>query len=685
MLHKYTAWNKLAAKALWILIIAGLLASAPLIGSRAYMERTADRVEFVFDFRDLVEIAQFRENPDAFIDEHVGLMKQFGIGAMAVYESTLLELQMSGRLKLYSASDAYLLSGDESLLQSNRTYLLFQSSEARAALEQLIVDGLASFELDAAPWEYEGKRGLVIGAAMQEASIIPLDPDPLHMRNLQQQGFRLSVRLSDARPYDQERVDTLLGSLAAYGVESIIFSGKQVTGTTADSSTMALREMAELLQKHNIVFAVIEQPPSRQQLGVAKLAYLSGYQAVRLHSILEEEAVNDAKVLADRYVLAVKDRNIRMIYLNARMKVDRDLATVTAPLYNLYDSLNNPDFGALSRIEAMGFTLGTPKPFTDTSVAGERWLKLIVLLGAIALIARTIGYYAPRLNMLAFVVGVVGVAGLYVLNSTLAVQAVALFAAVCAPTAAALLAIHAAGDRVGRLGADGFASATGWSLMLYARTAVLSLIGAVFVVGLLNDILYIYAIRLFRGVNVLAVLPMLLVAGYLAFFYQTRTIGEAVIKARDVLLLHIRVLWVVIAGICAVVLAYYLTRTGNQGSVTGLERILRAFLEDTFGVRPRNKELLAHPLFILGLYVWLRYQARVVAFVLVTIGTMAMLSIVGTFTHLHTALDISAMRVLLGLLIGVVIAAVCIVALEAVAALWRRLWPSVRRFVAGDA
>lgn len=685
MLHKYTAWNKLAAKALWILVIAALLASAPLIGGRAYVERTADQVEFVFDFRDLLEIAQFKENPNAFIDEHVALMKQFGVGAMAVYESTLLELQMSGWIKLFTAADAYLLSGDESLLQSNRTYLLFQSDEARAALESLIVDGLALFQLETAPWAHEGKHGLTVGATMQEASIMPLDPDPLQMRKLQEAGFRLSARLSDARPYDQERVDALFGALTAYGVESIIFAGKQVTGTTADSSVMALREMAELLQKHNIVFAVIEQPPAKQQLGVAKLAYLSDYQAVRLHSILEEEAVNDAKVLADRYVLAVKDRNIRMIYLNARMKVDRDQATVTAPLYNLYDSLNNPEFGALERIEAMGYTFGTPKPFADKPVAGERWLKLIVLLGAIALIARTIGYYAPRLTLASFVLGTFGVAALYVLNSTLAVQAAALLAAVCAPTLAALLAVHSAGNRVERAGGYALAPAAGWSLALFVRTAAYSLIGAVFVVGLLNDILYIYAIRLFRGVNVLAVLPMLLVAAYLMFFYKTRTLSEAVGKIRAVLLLHIRVLWVVLAGVAAVVLAYYLTRTGNQGSVTGLERVLRAFLEDTFGVRPRNKELLAHPLFILGLYVWLRYQARIAAFMLVALGTMAMLSIVGTFTHLHTALDISAIRVLLGMLIGVVIAALCIAALEIAVAAWRRLWPTVRRMIAGDA
>ena len=55
--------------------------------------------------------------------------------------------------------------------------------------------------------------------------MIPLDPDPVQLALLQEYGFRISVRLSDARPYDQARMDALFGRLTNQGVSSIIFAG----------------------------------------------------------------------------------------------------------------------------------------------------------------------------------------------------------------------------------------------------------------------------------------------------------------------------------------------------------------------------------------------------------------------------------------------------------------------------
>src|SRR5690606_33956502 len=147
----------------------------------------------------------------------------------------------------------------------------------------------------------------IVGVGKTHATMIPLDPDLLQISRLHELGFRVSARLSDLRPYDHDRMDTLLGNLKANGVDSIIFAGKQVTGFGSDASQLSLTSMAELLGKHDIQFAVIDQPMAKQEQGIGKLANLTDYRVVRLHSILEDEAVNNARVLADRYVLAVKD------------------------------------------------------------------------------------------------------------------------------------------------------------------------------------------------------------------------------------------------------------------------------------------------------------------------------------------------------------------------------------------
>jgi hypothetical protein len=673
VLQQYEKWNRWVMKTLWIVVVIGLVASAPLIASRVEMERSSNQVDIVFDYRDLLEISEYKANPQEFIEQQLLEMQEAGITGLAVYESTLDELEMSGSIKLFSAEEAALLNGDEDMQRSNRTYLLFSDTQTAALLEPIIREGFALYDIDSRPWSYNGNNGLSVGAGSEEAKVIPLDPDPVQLALLHNYGFRISARLSDARPYDHDRVDALLDRLTDAGVVSIIFAGKAVTGFSEDSNKLALTSMAELLEKHDLRFAVIEIIPAKQQKGLSKLGFLSDYRAVRLHSILEEEAVTAAPILADRFVLAVKDRNFRMIYLNARMKVDKEQGTISVPLANIYDSLKDPEFGAIQRIKDLGYSIGKPEPFKQVASAWDQIFKAIVCLGAIALITRMSGYFFPRLTLLILLAGLGFTAALYVLNSTLAIQALALLAAVSAPTAAMIQAI----SRVA--GCHGVQVTSvrlfGWSLWIFFRTIALSLIGAVFTVALLNHISYILVLNQFRGVSVLHAMPIVLVALYVLFFHRSVSLGETIGRIKHLLLLNIRVLWVILAAFAGFVLYYYMTRTGNQGSVSSYEKMFRALLENTLGARPRTKELLTHPLMIIGLYLYVRYRKPAILTFLV-IGTMGQLSVVDTFAHLHTPLEISMLRVIYGVVISSCIALVYVAAWELLVRSWRR-WQKV--------
>ncbi len=698
----YEKWNRISLKGLWILVAVGLLASIPLLVNRAEMDSTSKRMEFVFDYRDLLDISEYQPDPQAFIAAHLEKLRAAGVQTLAVYESTLDELEMSGGLTVYGADEMSLMTGDQTLKQRYQTYVIFNREADAELLIPVIREGFDLFDIPVEAWSYEGRIGLIIGAGKSHATMIPLDPDLIQISLLQEQGFRVSVRLSDLRPYEHDRMDALLGNLKAHGVDSIIFAGKQVTGFGTDAAQLSLTSMAELLEKHAIQFAVIDQPMAKQQKGIGKLANLTDYQVVRLHSILEEEAANDARVLADRYVLAVKDRNFRMIYLNARIKVDRETATVTAPLQNLYNSLADPEFGAIERIKALGYEIGPAEPFTPINPDWERIFKALVFLGAVALIARTAGYYLGRLTLLIFLIGLVGTAGLYVLSSTICVQALALLSAVCAPTAAIIVAIRLTRGRMharrgavlqdvsgvyldevghnrglGAAGGTGGVSGVGvwrdfgWSLGLFARTLLLSLIGAVFTVALLNHISYLLVLNQFRGVSVLHALPIMLAALYAFFFSGAGSLLEVLGRFKKFLTLNIQIVWVALAGVLGVILMYYMTRTGNNAVVLPFDREFRALLENTLGVRPRTKELLTHPLFIMGIYLLLRHGKKA-ALALVVAGSMAQLSIVDTFAHLHTPLWISAVRVLLGAVISIGIALVYLAAWELLVRGWKR-------------
>ncbi len=130
------------------------------------------------------------------------------------------------------------------------------------------------------------------------------------------------------------------------------------------------------------------------------------------------------------------------------------------------------------------------------------------------------------------------------------------------------------------------------------------------------------------------------------------------------------VLWIAGVGVLAVVGYYYLSRTGNSGQVTGIEKEFRSLMENTFGVRPRIKEFMfGHPLFFAGIFIALRYRWGMV---LLVVGTIAQLSMVDTFAHIHTPLLLSFIRVLLGLGIGLLLGFVAIAVWQVLERLWQR-------------
>src|SRR5690606_13572414 len=176
----------------------------------------------------------------------------------------------------------------------------------------------------------------------------------------------------------------------------------------------------------------------------------------------------------------------------------------------------------------------------------------------------------------------------------------------------------------------------------------------------------------FRGVSLLHLAPIGLVALY-EFLYTGKS---PVDQLRKLLRLQITALWVAVAAVLGIVGMYYLSRTGNSGTATSLELLFRNLPESTFGVRPRLKEfMLAHPLFLLGLFLALRYRA---AWVIMIVAAMGQLSIVDTFAHIHTPIAISLVRVLLGLGLGFLIGLALIAVWQIGEGAWRA-WSTNRK------
>jgi hypothetical protein len=110
-------------------------------------------------------------------------------------------------------------------------------------------------------------------------------------------------------------------------------------------------------------------------------------------------------------------------------------------------------------------------------------------------------------------------------------------------------------------------------------------------------------------------------------------------------------------AVCLVGIGLMVLRSGNDAGpgVPGFELAFRSVLNRVFGVRPRTKEILiGHPLLILAL-ARAAGGKNVGRWLLLGLGTIGQVSLVNTFTHLHTPLAVSVARTLHGLWLGTAI------------------------------
>ncbi|AZN38548.1 DUF5693 family protein [Paenibacillus albus] len=698
MREQWLQWNRKATWLLCVLTILGVISAVPIGAERWKVENTSKHVEFVLDYRDLLQVAAYKVHPQQYVQNELKNIKAAGINSMAVFETSLQELSWAGHLSIYSSGSVMQLQGKPLNNDENYTYVLFASAKDEAAIRPIIEATFRKWNIPISNWEYAGNKGIILETPIEEAMLKAMEPDPSALQMIKDAGLNIVPRLSDRIPFDAAEVDKMMDAYEKMGIDRILFDGDSVKGYADNAELHSISAFADILNKHGIGIVTIEN--SKPQKGLATLSNLTHYNVVRLLSLPEASAYSmKPDEITDRFHLAAKDRSIRMFYINVSPISKASKSIITDPMQNIYDAMKNKD-GILDKMADLGLTVDRAQPFTYDSPSWHKPFKAITALGAIAIIALLVSAYIPGSAIAVFVIGLVGSAGLYVLSKSMFEQGLALGAAISAPTLAVIWAIrrvraHTIGNRRAVSGTvDNARNNDGgmrWvfpglsagrrftmALTLIVMTSIISLCGIAFIIGLLNNITYQLVLEQFRGVSLLHLAPIALVAVYL-FLYT----GDSVISnIRKLLSMQITVLWVAVAAVLGVMALYYLSRTGNAGTASSAELMFRNVLENTFGVRPRTKEfLLAHPLFFLGLFLALRYRA---AWVLFIVGTIGQLSMVDTFAHIHTPLPISLIRDALGLVLGLLIGLVLIGVWQLGEGVWRRWAPRITQMKQGN-
>ncbi|MGI6148372.1 MAG: hypothetical protein GX195_04105 [Firmicutes bacterium] len=364
-----------------------------------------------------------------------------------------------------------------------------------------------------------------------------------------------------------------------------------------------------------------------QQRGIQALA--PSTQMVRVHGINQREldSLSSQRVVA-RYVRAVRERNIRVVYLRPFLSGEEPWQRSLGLLADL-----------TGQLKEAGYSLGKSIPFPEWRI--PLYLSGVVWAGIWAAAFLLVGsWLALPDGFLLFGAGFgwIMTAGLALKNLQLAQQGMALMAAVVFPS----LAVRV---RLGRS-----------ALTQFAAISAVSVAGGLLVAGSLVGTDYLVKLAEFRGVKAMHVLPVGIVTLGLLLepILPVKSWRSLRARLRFFWDLSIPVEFFFVGGAGLVgAMAVYILRTGNFGlPAIQLEVELREFLERVLIVRPRTKEfLIGHP----ALYFLLKKDRKGWAAWLAPLAVIGQLSMVNTFSHMHTPLLITLYRTAYGLIFGYII------------------------------
>jgi len=447
----------------------------------------------------------------------------------------------------------------------------------------------------------------------------------------------------------------------------IVFSGTQVPGYPS-----------------GVRWAANELPG---ELGLVEFSALDGDRALAsclppervfwVHSIPPDEIPQmSPDAMVQRFLRALRERNPRVLYIHpvtASQSIPprADLQAAALEANSKYVR------AVMDEVRGTGFepALKLANPSQDPPLALRAPVVLLVYLGILWFVliffpgGRLAAFMGHPATMLAGLVASFPIASIPSLRAL-----AALVAALAFPLVGIGYALKYYCEHPGR---------GNWRLMplwnalaAFGIAFLFTLLGGLIIYSLLTGVAALVKMEVFHGVILSRGVPVIVA---LAYFYNLAELDWAPaarnmytridrVFGRPVTYLDLALIVILVAA-----LGIALLRAGNDFGflVSGTETTVRGTLEQIFGVRPRTTELVGH-FAMIAFFVLLPWGHRSLLLLLAA-GTMALSSVVNTFSHLHTPLMVSVYRTLLGLMLSLLAAVVAYVIVWAVASVYRAL------------
>lgn len=570
------------------------------------------------------------------LDRAIAELKSQGLGAVVLSEEFIGELINQGRLTLSSTS----VPAGEAQPTIKLSSLTFNDLSVFPRVQRGLQIRFGALSGTLAP------RGKVLSLPPVSAQLIrstSIGLNPTQAGTAQRNGLMIVARASNPSGASSQAVRQTLGWAKEMGASVFLPQGDQVLGRRD-----ALKATTESLKGLGLLYAT---PEFAKIGGDANVVEEQPENIVRLHSAQVAELDKlSLPAAVERYVKAARERNMRILMVRpVSLGADQPLSNFGTFIRAISDGIRNE-----------GAQIGTPHGFEDPKIPRPLFLVLGLLgaavsFGAVASLVRD----RKLLTVAAVLLGLLGLA-CWVKSGQ---QVMALVVSMALPV-------------IGFLAIDALRPSTSLptlvrALIAFLMVSVFSLIGGLYVAGMLNGLPYYVGGDEFRGIKISLFLPVLLIgAAYTMRLTDWRSTLKGSITWGTVLLGLF-----LIAGF-----GLMIARTGNDSGVgaSGIEVLFRNFLDNSLFVRPRTKEfLVGHPALIVGIAMLYRYvpqgdaasgpRSRAllgwIALVL-AIGAVGQTDIVNTLCHLHIPAALSVVRVLIGIFLGCIVGSVLWIAVS---------------------
>lgn len=625
-----------------VIIAALILLSLPGGASRIRNEEKSDVIGIAADYA-AFKIATDKVKTDVF--EQFELLSQYGVNTVLVSNKTIRDYEAEGRVSIFNVYEIVNLARTKGIDMGYEEY--FQNSlyiipaddlyeHIKLKLENRFASG------SVIETTYEGSRAMILNAELDERVGVNMGFDEDVIRAVLERGYRVALSMQNENFGNTGFVDEIKYLFDTYDISYVEINSFAYPGyPDAELVVVDIIRDAGVPLMLKADFGTVDP---RQTSGLYEHLYATDFYAARTFYIRDYIPFSNVVTPVDYYyrmLRAAVDRGNRFFVISPlthpRRTFDQALEDTQTMLRLFYNRLDGR-FDFENEVHGANYD-AIPSIYSYFSALAVIFAALLILINA---------FDKKRVFYILYILFVTGyLAAAFLLTGYLG----RLNALMGSLVYSSLFGVYLA-QAISNEDKKPFAFISGVIPVFFGLAAA----GAITSVVNLSDVRNFLGITQFTGVKLSFIIP---VAVFMISFvlFGTKK-GELLKKAANISRMPVTYLALVLLGTGALAAYVYLVRSGNDsgGLVVSYEMRIREFFEDMILARPRTKEFVfGYPALAVLAYFSAKKIPSYIRFILGAAVMTGHISLVNTFCHVTAYVDVSVLRSIYGIILGMLI------------------------------